>query len=111
MISVSFDPSDGTLSVTDKRTAQPWHQKAVAQGKIGDVACEGRKIEAVWQDARTGLKVQMNLQVEPDKPEFTVSLSAQGDLKTIAALPASLCHRAGHLLGRPHERRHLLPRG
>jgi hypothetical protein len=80
-IAVSLDPSDGTLSVTDKRTAQPWRQKALAQGKIVEVACVGRQIEAAWQDARTGLKVQMNLQVEADKPEFTVSLSAQGDLK------------------------------
>jgi hypothetical protein len=81
VISVSLDPSDGTLSVTDQRTGQLWRQKAVAQGKIADLVSQGRKIEATWQDSRTGLKVQISLQVDQDKPEFAVSLSAQGEMK------------------------------
>ena len=80
-LSVSLDPSNGTLSVLDKRTSQRWQQKAAAQGKVADIVAKGRGIEATWQDARTGLKVQMNLQVEEAKPEFTVALSAQGDMR------------------------------
>jgi hypothetical protein len=78
---VSLDPGDGTLSVTDKRTGQHWQQKAMAQGKIADFVGKERGIEATWQDSRTSLKVQVSLQVEESKPEFTVTLSAQGDLK------------------------------
>jgi hypothetical protein len=80
-ISVSLDPGDGTLSVTDKRTGQHWQQKAMAQGKIANLVGKERGIEATWQDSRTSLKVQVSLQVEESKPEFTVALSAQGDLR------------------------------
>jgi len=81
VISASLNASDGTLSIIDKRAGQNWQQKAIAKGKMIDVVSKGRGIEATWQDARTSLKVQMSLQVEESRPEFTVTLSAQGDLK------------------------------
>jgi hypothetical protein len=81
IISVSLNSADGTLTVMDKRTGQQWQQKAVAQGKIADRVSKGRRIEATWQDSRTGLRVQMGLQVEEDKPEFTVAFSSQGEMR------------------------------
>jgi hypothetical protein len=81
VISVSLDPADGTLSVTDKRTGQRWRQQATAQGKIDGLAAEPRGLKATWRDSRTGLDVQVSVQVDQTKPELVVTLSAQGDLK------------------------------
>jgi hypothetical protein len=80
-ISVSVSPIDGTLLVIDKRTGQRWQQKAVAQGKLADLVAQGRGITATWQDTRTGLDVPVGLEVDENKPEFTVALSAQGQLR------------------------------
>jgi hypothetical protein len=80
-ISVSLDPADGTLLVVDKRTGQRWQQKATTPGKIADLAAKGRGIAAAWQDTRTGLSVQVSLEIDAGKPEFTVSLSAQGQMR------------------------------
>ncbi|MCU0914539.1 MAG: glycoside hydrolase [Planctomycetes bacterium] len=82
VLSVSLDPGAGTLSVVDKRTGQRWQQQALAQGKTSDVVCRGRTIGATWQDARTGLRVQMSLDVDESRPEFTVALSAPGNMKS-----------------------------
>ena len=71
----------GRLSVTDKRTGQRWRQQATAQGKLDGLVAEPRGIKATWQDSRTGLDVQVSVQVDQAKPEFTVTLSAQGNLK------------------------------
>ncbi len=80
-ISVSLRPNDGTLLVLDKRIGQRWQQKAVTPGKIADVAAQGRGITATWQDTRTGLTVPVSLEVDASRPEFTVALSAQGQMR------------------------------
>ncbi len=80
-ISVSLSPADGTLLVVDKRTKQRWQQKAVTPGKITDVAAQGRGLTATWQDTRTGLSVPVRLEVDASKPEFTVALAGQGQMK------------------------------
>ncbi len=97
-IAVSLDPGDGTLSVTDKRTGQVWRQKAVAQGKIGDLIRDGRRIETTWQDSRTGLKVRMSLEVEQDKPEITVALSTAGEMRQSLRCPHPFVTEAGTYL-------------
>jgi len=81
VISVSLNSADGTLLVVDKRTGQRWPQRAVAQGKIANLVTQGRGIAAIWQDTRTGLSVPVSLEVDGSKPEFTVALSAEGQLR------------------------------
>jgi hypothetical protein len=81
VLSVSLNPADGALSVVDKRTGQVWRQKAVAQGKLGDLVRDGRRIETTWQDSRTGLKVRMSLEVDQEKPEIAVALAAEGVMR------------------------------
>jgi hypothetical protein len=81
VISVSISPADGTLLVVDKRAEQRWQQKAAAQGRIANLATQGREITATWRDTRTGLDVSLSLEVDASKAEFTMALSASGDLR------------------------------
>ncbi|MCL5282827.1 MAG: glycoside hydrolase [Planctomycetes bacterium] len=53
----------------------------MGQGKIADLVAKGRAITAAWQDNRTGLSVSVSLEVDASRPEFTVTLSAQGQLR------------------------------
>ncbi len=80
-ISVSLSSADGTLLVVDKRTGQRWQQRAVGQGKITDLVAKGGGIAATWQDNRTGLNVSVSIEVDQNKPELTVVLSAEGQLR------------------------------
>jgi len=98
LLSVSLDPADGTLSVLDRRTGQRWQQKAVTQGKMADLTSQGRRIEAAWQDGRTGLKVRLSLLLEEDKPEFTATLSAEGAMKGSLRYPHPFVTEAGTYL-------------
>ena len=81
VISVSLHAADGTLAVLDKRTGQRWQQKAAARGEISDAATTANGIQAMWRDADLGTKVGLEVQLDADGPEFTLVLSAQGDLK------------------------------
>jgi hypothetical protein len=81
VISVSVSPADGTLLVVDKRAEQRWQQKAAAQGRIANLAAQGREITATWRDTRTGMDVSVRLEVDASRAEFTMALSASGDLR------------------------------
>jgi hypothetical protein len=81
VISVSVSPADGTLLVVDKRGEQRWRQKAAAQGRIANLAAQGREITATWRDTRTGMDVSVRLEVDASRAEFTMALLASGDLR------------------------------
>jgi hypothetical protein len=98
VLSVALDPADGTLAVTDKRTGYLWRQKPASPGKVTFAACPPGSIEATWEDARSGLVVRMNLQVDESKPEFTAALSARGDLRQSLRYPHPFVTEAGTYL-------------
>jgi len=78
LLSVSLDPADGTLSVVDKRTDQHWQQKPSAQGRLTNGTVTRFGLQGTWQGS--GLETGVSLRLEEDKPEFTVTLSAQGEM-------------------------------
>jgi hypothetical protein len=97
-IAVSLDPANGTLSVLDKRTGQPWQQKPAAEGKIISVTVMPGSIAATWHDAATDLNANLVLQVGEGEPEFTLSLSAVGVLKRPLRYPHPFVTEAGTYL-------------
>jgi len=80
-ISVTVDTDDGTISVSDKRIAFTWQEKAAAKGKAANASQVADGIDLTWQPAGGGSDVQVKLRLDGDKPEFTLELSADGERK------------------------------
>jgi len=98
-ISVSLSTADGTMTVLDKRTGQRWQQKSVAQGKIASATTGASGMEAVWHDASLDKDIRLQIEMDGDKPEFTVNLSAEADLKRPLRYPHPFLTEAGtHLI-------------
>ena len=86
-ISVSIDPTVGSLSVLDKRTGNRYQQKAISGGKITEISRTAMGFHAVWwpNDLHTAIHVKVEL--DGDGPEFTVTLSAEGSLNRALRYP------------------------
>jgi hypothetical protein len=80
IISLTLHTADATLSLTDKRTGQSWRQQSLAEGGIIRSAQVADGIEMTLLDAPSGMDIQTILRLEPDSPEFTITLSAEGNL-------------------------------
>jgi hypothetical protein len=85
-LAVSLNGADMTLSITDKRTGRRWEQKAGTSGRFVDVR-HGPGLEATWHDPGLDLAIRMTVELDADKPEFTLSLSADGDLRRSLRYP------------------------
>jgi hypothetical protein len=87
VIEVTIDDGTGTISVTDKRTGFTWRQKATADTKVKAISktATGVNMTVVYPGLES--EVAVELQIEPDKPEFTVALSARANLKWAMAFP------------------------
>jgi hypothetical protein len=86
-ISLELNTADATLSVTDKRTGKSWQQRPSAEGEILRSAKAWNNIEMTLLHAASGMDVQAVIHLEPDCPEFTVTLSAEGDLERPILFP------------------------
>jgi len=86
-LSVTLNTDDATLSVTDKRTGHIWQQKAITRGKVILSSKTDSSIEITWQHLPLGINVKMQLQLDADKSEFTLALSAEGKLKRSLRFP------------------------
>jgi hypothetical protein len=86
------------LSVIDKRTGKSWQQKSLAEGKILRSAKVGDRIEMTLLHAASGMDVQTAIQLEPDRPEFTVTLLAKGDLEQPVRFPHPFVTESGTYL-------------
>ncbi|MBN2131164.1 MAG: hypothetical protein JW741_16815, partial [Sedimentisphaerales bacterium] len=79
-ISVSLDPADMTFSVIDNRTGHRWQQQVRSGGKVTNIRPE-QGLNATWHDASLGFDVRMTVEVDASRPEFAVTLAAQGELR------------------------------
>ena len=86
-ISVTLETDDGTLSVTDKRTGHTWRQKSLTKGKVIQSQKLNDGIEMTWNQPGLNMNVRTELRLDKDKPEFTLALSAKGNLKWSLGFP------------------------
>jgi len=86
-ISVTLHTDDATLSVTDARTGQIWRQKSLTKGRIVQSRKLPNSIEMTWHDPGLNMDIQTKLRLDSDNPEFTLSISAEGDLKWSLGFP------------------------
>jgi len=97
-IDVKIDDDNGAISVTDKRTGFTWRQKAAADTKVKAISktATGANMTVVYPGLES--EVAVELQLEPDKPEFTVALLAGGNLIRAMAFPHPFVTEAGTYL-------------
>lgn len=86
MLEVRFNTTDAICVVRDRRTSRAWTQKALASDcivKSASIKGAGR-LRCELFHGGLGLEVQAVLQLDADRPELVVELSARGPM------PASL---------------------
>ena len=86
-ISVTLHTDDATLLVTDARTGQIWRQKSLTKGQIVQSRKLPNSIEMTWHHAGLNMDIQTKLRLDSDNPEFTLAISAEGDLKWSLGFP------------------------
>ncbi len=97
-ISVTLNTADVTLSVTDNRTGHTWQQKPSGHGKVVKSRRLDDGIEMSWHHPGLGVQVETEIRLDRDKPEFTVALSAEGELKWTLGFPHPFVTEAGTYL-------------
>jgi len=100
-ISLTVNTADASLSVTDKRTGHIWRQQPSGEGAILRIARIGDSIEMTLLDGSSGMDIGVVLRVEPERPEFTVTLSGKGELETALRFPNPFVTEAGTYLAVP----------
>ncbi|UCD58511.1 MAG: hypothetical protein JSV16_05195 [Candidatus Hydrogenedentota bacterium] len=86
-ISVEVNTEDGTLSVTDKRAQLTWEQKVLTRGKVTEAAQIADAIDMTWRQPGLNIDVRVKLRLNEEHPEFTLELSAEGNLKNTLSFP------------------------
>lgn len=86
VLEVRFNTSDATCSVRDRRSSRAWTQKALASDCIvKSASTDGAgRLRCELFHCGLGLEVQAVLQLDADRPDLVVELSARGPM------PASL---------------------
>ncbi|MFZ2148239.1 MAG: glycoside hydrolase [Sedimentisphaerales bacterium] len=87
MISVMLDSNDATLSVTDNRTGNTWRQKSLTEGKIIQTAGTKYGIEITWRQDGLDMAIKTELLLDKDLPEFTLTLTSEGEFKQPLRFP------------------------
>jgi len=100
LLNVTFNTDDGSLTVVDTRANRTWRQRAAAQDVVvlSAQAAENR-IQSRLKHIPSGLDITAEIRMEPKLPEFTVSLSAKGELPTPLRYPHPFVTESGtHLI-------------
>ncbi len=97
-ISVSLNTGDGTLAVLDKRTGERWLQKAVARGTMAKTTTSTQGMAGSWQVSGFDTDTSVEIELDGDKPEFTVTLSAQRGMTSPLRYPLPFVTRTGTYL-------------
>jgi hypothetical protein len=97
-ISVTLDSAEATFSVTDKRTGQTWRQKATDKFKVLDCKRVNGGLEMTCRHPWYELDSKTTLRLDGDKPELTLELSAEGNLKGALGFPYPFVSESGDYL-------------
>jgi hypothetical protein len=97
VLAVTLDSARGTLTVLDKRSGQTWSQQPVGSPLVCQSVSDGG-VQSVWLHQPSGLRLQMALALDGEKPELLVSLAAAGELAAPLAFPYPFVSEAGTYL-------------
>ncbi len=97
-ISLTVNTADASLLVKDNRTGRIWRQQPSGEGGILRIAKVAEHIEMTLLDGSSGMDIGVVLRLEPERPEFTVTLSGEGELETALRFPGPFVTKAGTYL-------------
>ena len=96
---VTFHSADATMSVQDRRTGQGWAQRAVdAEGVVTRVAAAGAAIDAECESLGRGVRWQLSVKLDGERPEFTASIAGEGEVDGAVKWPSPFVTEAGTYL-------------
>ncbi len=96
---VTCDAKAGTFSVTDKRTGRAWRQRALGGGlNVERAETSGNAIVLTVLHKPLGLRFEARLELDGDKPEFTLQIAARGRLKWSLGFPHPFVSESGTYL-------------
>ncbi len=98
-LELTLHTAAGTLDVLDRRAARRWTQRSLNHDTILKTATvSGDHLDLALFHAASGLDVTARLQLDADKPEFTVALSAEGPLPATLVFPQPFAGEKGDYL-------------
>ncbi|MFC1635188.1 glycoside hydrolase [Planctomycetota bacterium] len=100
-ISVEVNTEDGILSVTDKRAKRTWQQEVLARGKVTEATPNADGIDMIWRQPGLNMDIRVKLRLIEEHSEFTVELSAEGNLKNTLSFPHPFVTESGTYLAIP----------
>ncbi len=84
---LTLDTNTATLSVLDQRSRQTWQQQPVNKNITTQSARVKDGLQLDCRDNKSGLSFHCAIQLDADRPEFTVTLRADGKLPSSLAFP------------------------
>ncbi len=99
ILTITLHPTNGSMTVTDHRTGQRWTQQPQAKDVLlNDARIETNTLRLHLVQAQSGLDVVANVALEPNRPEYTLTLSATGALPRTLKFPHPFVSPPGHYL-------------
>ena len=96
---VSFNTSNATLAVLDRRTGQRSEQTTRSSALVVTGATAARdRLQLSLLDVVSGLEIAGTVQLDGDRPEFTFELSGHGELATPLRYPHPFASHPGEYL-------------
>ncbi len=98
-LEVSFNTTNATLSVLDRKAGRTWTQRPFATDCILKTAAvkDGRLLCSLYHGG-TGLDISATMQLNGARPELTVELAAQGEMTSTLRFPHPFAGQPGDYL-------------
>jgi hypothetical protein len=98
-LALELNTADATLAVLDQRTRRTWRQTPFSPDVIVlDASVEGDSLRVKLLHAPSGLDLQTTIRLEPNQPEFTFELAAQGEMTSALKYPFPFLSEPGDYL-------------
>lgn len=99
VLNVTLDTAAATLNVADRRTGEAFQQRFPPGVAVLDATPDGDgRLRLTLLHVDSGLRIETVLALDPALPEFTVELSAQGELPGSLRFPGAFLSKPGQSL-------------
>jgi hypothetical protein len=97
-LAVAFSTTDATFTVQDKRTGKTYQQAPLPDIVVLDASVTGSRIEATLISLSQSLTFKATLNLEADRPEFTVDLASPDEVQASIRYPSPFLSAPGDFL-------------
>lgn len=98
-LAVTFNTTNATLSILDQRSGQGWKQVTLeADILVVDAISSADTIESTLLHVPSGLDLKATIQLDRDRPEFTLAFEGRGELDSALRFPHPFVSESGDRL-------------